>query len=483
MDFLEEDYQLWSLIKAGDGRYKIASKASGKLISGAGDSAKVHIWSDAGSPAQQWTIYDIDEEHDETPPAEVTGLQSVMEEDGTVSLTWTDPADEDFGHILVTGFGSGRVVRAGSQGVRLSGLVEGAGYRIRVQTVDETGNTSEGVTRDVALPASGTYLFNDTSAAIRYDDGSTYTANFPPYTDGFYNEDTHNFKVAGKRMTFGFNGTSVKWIGSAKQDNGRAEVWLDGVLVEIVDCYRETQWIGPLFTAENLTNGVHILEVVTLDDGVYVDFDAFEVYAPEAEPEMTVRAVNEAGGTVSEVTALQSFFVQAVTPDSVQKIALFNEYGLKMGLKNITRTDNGDGTITWNASMSIGTAGTKRTLTLAVLQEDGYALTDASFTVDVKASVPLVRSASIEQTGKVNVPVTLTAVTDKTVYRLSVVNEYGLRMGIVSSAYQDTQEGRVWTVTLKIGTEGQRKFSVSGINRYAIASEPVVTNEITVTRF
>ncbi|MCI8497296.1 MAG: hypothetical protein HFE85_03460 [Clostridiales bacterium] len=481
MDYLEEDYQLWSLNET-DGYYKIASKASGKLMSGAGDSAKIHIWSDAGSPAQQWTLYDIDGEHDETAPAEVSNLRAEVQGD-VVSLSWTDPQDEDFGHILITGFGSDRVIRAGSQGVRLSGLEEGAGYRIRIQTVDESGNISEGVTQEIALPASGTYLFNDTSNAIHYDDGSTYTSNFPPYTDGFYNEDTHNFRVAGKRMTFGFNGTSVKWIGSAKKDNGRAEVWLDGELVEIVDCYRETQWIGPLFTAENLTNGVHILEVVTLDSGVYVDFDAFEVTAPEAGVKASVRAVDEEGEPLSEVTAQQLFCVQAVTPDSVQQIALFNEYGLKMGVKELSRTDNQDGTVTWTAKMSIGTVGKGRTISLAVLKDGDYRETDASFTVDVKAPVPTIQSASIETEGVVNTPVTLTAVTDQTVTKLSVVNEYGLKMGLVSSSYVDIDGERVWTAVLKIGTPGQRSFRVSGVNRFGEVSGQVTTNETTITRF
>ncbi len=160
----------------------------------------------------------------------------------------------------------------------------------------------------------------------------------------------------------------------------------------------------------------------------------------------------------SEVTAGEYFTMQAVVPAEADGIRVFNEYGLRIGLRELTAYDNGDGSRTYTFKASIGTAGTGRALILSMLVDGEYQQTNASVTVDVAAQTPVIYSASIEEAAKVNEPVTVTVVTSKSTQRVKLTNEYGLSMGILSKSYVDTDEGRVWTLSIKIGTRGSRRF-------------------------
>ncbi|MCI8497256.1 MAG: hypothetical protein HFE85_03255 [Clostridiales bacterium] len=154
-----------------------------------------------------------------------------------------------------------------------------------------------------------------------------------------------------------------------------------------------------------------------------------------------------------------------------------------MGLKEVRKADNGDGTVTWTFKMAIGTAGKGRTLTLAIMDEEGsYTMTDASFTIDIAAVKPVTMSASIEETATVNEPVTLTVVTNTAANRINIYNEYGLKMGTMSQSYQDIDGERVWEVTMKIGTKGVRTFKVSAKNSAGDVSGEVLTNEVVVSK-
>ena len=184
----------------------------------------------------------------------------------------------------------------------------------------------------------------------------------------------------------------------------------------------------------------------------------------------------------AQAVAGELFEVTAVTPDDVQQIALFNEYGMRMGLKDMVRTDNGDGTVSWSFKTSISTAGQGRTLTLGVYERGRYVLTNASLTMDITFVQPVVTSASIEEAALVGQPVTLTVVTNTAASKLDVRNEYGLKMGLISSAYQDVDGERIWTVTMSIGTKGVRSFNVSAKNKAGDISSAVRTNEVVVSK-
>ena len=269
----------------------------------------------------------------------------------------------------------------------------------------------------------------------------------------------------------------------------------------------KTNWT-PVYSTSNgpVTNGFAPI-VVELDEAVsarYVKFGCTAVNGPDEngtcyvqlselgiynvketpiEPETSVKAVDAQGEVLTEATVGQLFDVVAVTPDDVAKVALFNEYGLKVGLKEITRTDNGDGTATWTFKTSIGTVGAGRILSLATIDADGvYTMTDASFTIDIAAVKPAVISASIEETAVVNEPVTLTVVTNTAVSKINIYNEFGMKMGTLSQSYQDVDGSRVWIVQTKIGTKGTRTFTVSGKSKYGEISGTVTTNEVVVTK-
>ena len=225
-----------------------------------------------------------------------------------------------------------------------------------------------------------------------------------------------------------------------------------------------------------------------LQDGAYVytagsgTYD-FHVTKEAVLPEYSVEAVDAQGAAITQATAGEAFRVAAITSDDVTLIALFNEYGLRMGIRDLTSANNGDGTVTWTFTASIGTVGSGRILTLAVQDASGgYVLTDASFTMDITPVKPLVLSASIEETGVVNHPIHLTVVTSPTASKLVITNEFGLKMGILSSSYQDIDGERVWDVQIRIGTAGTRCFKVAAKNVHGSLSDPVLTNQTVVTR-
>jgi len=90
-----------------------------------------------------------EEPEDTTPPAEVSNA-SVTSGNGQLTITWTDPSDEDLSKIYISGAGTTVIeavyVDKGVQQYRLTGLTNGTTYQLRIQTIDTSGNVSAGVT-------------------------------------------------------------------------------------------------------------------------------------------------------------------------------------------------------------------------------------------------------------------------------------------------------------------------------------------------
>ena len=123
---------------------------------------------------------------DSTPPAEVTALNAVAG-DGKVSLSWTNPADEDLYQVEITaspaaGTLSYAVYLSAKKGENMSftaaGLTNGTAYTFTVKTIDKSLNKSTGVstatsvkpidTSDKTPPAEVTALqANALAGAIR----------------------------------------------------------------------------------------------------------------------------------------------------------------------------------------------------------------------------------------------------------------------------------------------------------------------------
>ncbi|GHV75175.1 hypothetical protein AGMMS49940_24770 [Spirochaetia bacterium] len=83
---------------------------------------------------------------DSTALAEVSGLTATAG-DGSVVLTWIDPADSDFDHVVITytnGTAQSVDVDTEIETATITGLTNGTMYTFIVQTVDTIGNTSTG---------------------------------------------------------------------------------------------------------------------------------------------------------------------------------------------------------------------------------------------------------------------------------------------------------------------------------------------------
>ncbi|MCI8497519.1 MAG: hypothetical protein HFE85_04640, partial [Clostridiales bacterium] len=221
-----------------------------------------------------------------------------------------------------------------------------------------------------------------------------------------------------------------------------------------------------------------------IDNYYRLQLSEVEVYRAEKAFEPTVTATDpESGAAVSEVVKDGWFRVTVVTADDVRNIRLVNEYGLNMGRKEYSMADNGDGTRTFTMLMNMGTVGQNRELTVMAQGTDGaYTDTGLRVCLDIVAPIPQLYLASIAETARVNEPVAITAVTDRTVTRIQIYNEYGLKMGPSASSFEDTEQGRVWTVFVKIGTPGKRHFAVTAINPYGKISETMQTGTVTVSR-
>jgi hypothetical protein len=94
---------------------------------------------------------------DTTPPEEVTGLEVSAYTDHSITLTWIDPADDDFDHVVVSSTGtlqdgttviSAVKVASGIQTVKFSKLAANTSYVFKVQTIDVNSNSSAGTSSD-----------------------------------------------------------------------------------------------------------------------------------------------------------------------------------------------------------------------------------------------------------------------------------------------------------------------------------------------
>jgi uncharacterized Fe-S center protein len=83
---------------------------------------------------------------DTTPPAEITNLNGSVG-NARVTLTWTDPADNDFNKVEIA-CTPGNVRTESVKGVQtatVTGLTNGTAYSFTLKTVDASGNASAGI--------------------------------------------------------------------------------------------------------------------------------------------------------------------------------------------------------------------------------------------------------------------------------------------------------------------------------------------------
>lgn len=91
---------------------------------------------------------------------------------------------------------------------------------------------------------------------------------------------------------FAFYGASIRWYGVKATDHGKADVYIDGVLDKIVDCYYSGVWTANtlLYARTGLAPGPHTIKIVVRSDRnpsateSYIEIDAFEFECAEVPP-------------------------------------------------------------------------------------------------------------------------------------------------------------------------------------------------------
>lgn len=73
-------------------------------------------------------------------------------------------------------------------------------------------------------------------------------------------------ELAGASLLFSFRGTGVEWTTLRDRDQGRAAVYVDGVLVREVDNFATAPLLGVTRSVTGLVEGVHTLELVVLGE-------------------------------------------------------------------------------------------------------------------------------------------------------------------------------------------------------------------------
>ncbi len=72
--------------------------------------------------------------------------------------------------------------------------------------------------------------------------------------------------LAGSSAVIAFRGTGVIWTTVRGRDQGRAQIWVDGLLVRTIDNYGPSRTFGVARAVSGLTDGVHTLRIVVLGE-------------------------------------------------------------------------------------------------------------------------------------------------------------------------------------------------------------------------
>jgi len=154
-------------------------------------------------------------------------------------------------------------------------LSAGGNYRFRVRAIDGAGNTGEWAE---AQPFVLDVRQDEQAGTLHYS-GSWAQEALPTA----YGGTVMHSETSGSSARLNFSGTDISWVAQKGPDRGKAEVWLDGMLVQTVDLYAASaQPRRVLYSATTLDTSVaHVLEVRVLgtkrvaSTDRRVDVDAF----------------------------------------------------------------------------------------------------------------------------------------------------------------------------------------------------------------
>ncbi len=147
-------------------------------------------------------------------------------------------------------------------------FTKGHMYRFRVRATDGAGNTSPYATGPSLTPVR----YSEASARIAYR-GAWKRTTSPKALGGAARHAT----ASTKRATFRFTGYDVGWIATRTASSGKARIFIDGILIGMVDLDRgSTSYRKLVFARHFPTLGPHTMEIRPVGDG-RVDIDGFVV--------------------------------------------------------------------------------------------------------------------------------------------------------------------------------------------------------------
>ncbi|MFJ2865607.1 DUF5696 domain-containing protein [Kitasatospora sp. NPDC087314] len=246
-------------------------------------------------------------------------------------------------------------------------------------TVD-TGTISvsvpAGVPVIVYLDQQTPTMVNDDSAAVSYS-GSGWAAHTNRGL-GDHGNDVHATSTSGDSATVGFTGTGIDLLTEKNSDEGTADIYLDGQLVQSVNANASSRSAQvPLHSVAGLTYGAHTLKVVNTSSS-YLLIDAFKVTS-NIPPTRTVNdsnsgiAYNGAGWQYhrSRTFGDLSGDVHATTANGSS--ASFTFFGAGVDVLSEKNADQGDITVSVDggAPQTVGTFAASRSAQQAVFSRRG----------------------------------------------------------------------------------------------------------------
>ena len=125
---------------------------------------------------------------DTAAPAAVT-LTATAQPDSAVQITWTEPADLDYSHILLSWSPMGGAesqplrIDSGTEMTTITGLTDAVAYMFTAKSVDSTGNESDASTAVTATADAGVSAVTNLAAVISGDSSVAVTWTDPADSD------------------------------------------------------------------------------------------------------------------------------------------------------------------------------------------------------------------------------------------------------------------------------------------------------------
>ncbi len=178
----------------------------------------------------------------------------------------------------------------------------------------------------------------------------------------------------------------------------------------------------------------------------------------------------------TSVAVNETFQMKITTPIDVMDIALINEYGKDLGI-SIDNVELVNDSIVWTISSAIGTKGERN---IEIYTDLGNGLQPTGTSIAISVGLPSTsfdiapELYSVSTQGKVfmvnkNIPVEV--ITNTSVSKIKITNEYGSDIGLSNVTYTDEGDTRTWNLNIAVGTKGSRVFTVSAIGKDGLATE------------